>query len=79
MPGGQSLRQVQNLAWSAIFGLSTGHRIETMVTVTDNFTIQAIVCRGLEMPMRTGRRLHQQVGAMTRLALICDDVSIVSL
>ena len=79
MPGGESLRQVQDRAWPAIVELSARHRDETVVAVTHNFTIQAIVCRALEMPLRNGRRLRQQVGAMTRLAFIGDDASLVSL
>lgn len=69
MPGGESLSEVQRRAWSAVRGLVADHPDETVVAVSHNFTIQTIVCKVLDMPLRNFRRLRQDLGSITRLEL----------
>lgn len=65
MPGGESLSQVQERAWKAITELIAKHTDETVVAVTHNFTLQTIVSKVLEMPLRNSRRLRQDLGSIT--------------
>jgi broad specificity phosphatase PhoE len=79
MPGGESLLQVQQRAWPVIAELAQKHPDEAVVVVTHNFTIQAIVCRVLDMPLRNSRRLRQDLGGITRLELTSDRSILLSL
>ena len=79
MPGGESLSEVQERAWSAIEALLNDHPDETVVAVTHNFTIQTIVCRVLDMPLRNFQRLRHDVGSITRLELTDSRQTVVSL
>lgn len=79
MPGGESLLQVQQRAWPVIAGLAQKHPDDVVVVVTHNFTIQAIVCKVLDMPLRNSRRLRQDLGAITRLELTSDRSILLSL
>lgn len=69
MPGGESLSEVQGRAWSAVCGLLADHPDETVVAVSHNFTIQTIVCKVLGIPLHNFRRLRQDLGSITRIAL----------
>ena len=69
MPGGESLSEVQRRAWSAVCGLVADHPNETVVAVSHNFTIQTIVCKVLDIPLRNFWRLRQDLGSITRLDL----------
>ena len=79
MPGGESLAQVQCRAWSAVQRLLADHETETVVAVTHNFAIQAVLCGALEMPLRNFRRLRQDVGSISRLELTGSSSSLLSL
>ena len=79
MPGGESLLQVQERAWWAITEIMQKHPNDTVVAVTHNFTIQTVVCKVLDMPLRYSRRLRQDVGTITRLELSNSQNTLVSL
>ena len=55
------------------------HPNDTVVAVTHNFTIQTVVCKVLDMPLRYSRRLRQDVGTITRLELSNSQNTLVSL
>ena len=69
MPGGESLQELQLRAWGAVQTLSERHSQETVVAVTHNFAILAIICRALGVPLAQFRRFKQDVGAKTVLEL----------
>jgi len=69
MPGGESLMEVQTRAWKAVTQLAREHGEVTIVAVTHNFVIGAILCKTLETPLRNFRRLRLDVGSLTRLDL----------
>ena len=79
MPGGESLLQVQERAWWAITEIMQKHPKDTVVAVTHNFTIQTVVCKVLDMPLRYSLRLRQDVGTITRLELSNSQNTLVSL
>ena len=69
MPGGESLVQVQKRAWGAIEELAGRHPNDTVVAVSHNFTIQTVICRFLDVPLRNAQRFKQDIGSITRLEL----------
>ena len=79
MPGGESLQDVQHRSWTAITGLMDRHADDTVVAVTHNFTILTIVCRVLELPIHSRRRLQQDLGSLTRLDLTDSQMVVLSL
>ncbi len=79
MPGGESLRDVRERAWSTVKSLAERHHSETVVAVTHNFTIHAIVCTALGMPLNGFRKLRIDLGAITRLEVSGDRATLVSL
>jgi probable phosphoglycerate mutase len=72
MPGGESLRQVQERAWRAIESIRERHGDETVVIVTHNFVILTIVCRVLGLPLANFRSVRQDVGAVSLLELTAE-------
>ena len=65
MPGGESLYDVQARAWPAVQSLAERHESETVVAVTHNFTIHAIICAALDMPLNNFRKLRIDLGAIS--------------
>jgi broad specificity phosphatase PhoE len=63
MPGGESLQDVQDRAWAAIERLRHRRSEETVVVVTHNFVIHAILCRVLGLPLASFRRLRHDLAA----------------
>ena len=79
MPGGESLRRVRERAWPAVLSIAEGHASETVVAVTHNFTIHAIVCAALDMPLNNFRKLTIDLASITRLEISGDRATLLSL
>ena len=79
MPGGESLQDVQDRAWAAIERLRERHPEETVVVVTHNFTIHAILCQVLGLPLASFRRLRHDLGAKAILEVRDDRAIVISL
>jgi broad specificity phosphatase PhoE len=67
MPGGESLRDVQDRAWAAIQGMRERHPEDTVLAVTHNFVILTLLCRALGLPFAQFRRFRQHLAATTTL------------
>ncbi len=69
MPGsGESLLDVQARAWEAIERIRDAHEPDaTVVAVSHNFALHAIVCRALSIPLADFRRFQQDLASMTTL------------
>ncbi|MDP9238729.1 MAG: histidine phosphatase family protein [Chloroflexota bacterium] len=65
MPGGETLRQVQDRAWGAVGVMLEAHPHGRVVAVTHNFVILTLICRALELPLSEFRRLRQGLAART--------------
>jgi broad specificity phosphatase PhoE len=63
MPGGETLREVQERAWRFVERASASHSRETIVAVTHNFVILTLVCRALDLPLARFRRMRPVVGS----------------
>ena len=63
MPGGETLREVQDRAWRFVERAAADHARETVVAVTHNFVILTLVCRALDLPLSRFRRMRPAVGS----------------
>ena len=79
MPGGESLYDVRERAWPAVESLAERHESEIVVAVTHNFTIHAIICTALDMPLNNFRKLRIDLGAITRLEISGERITLLSL
>ncbi len=66
-PGGESLRQLQERAWSAIKGIEQTHPEDVVVAVSHNFAIRAILCRFLGLPLSRFHLLRIDLGSISVL------------
>jgi len=69
MPGGETLREVQERAWSAVERIATRHTGPTVAAVTHNFVISMLVCRALDLPIAGFRRMRPGLGSRTVIDL----------
>ncbi len=58
MPGGETLREVQDRAWDAVERICAAYPDGTVVAVTHNFVILTLVCRALGLPLAQFRRMR---------------------
>ena len=79
MPGGESMVDVQQRAWRAIGKLVESHPDTSVVAVSHNFTIKSIICKVLNIPLGTSRRLRLDLGAISQLDISEDRSWMVSL
>ena len=79
MPGGESLQDVQDRAWAVVERLRARHPEDTVVVVTHNFTIHAILCRVLGLPLASFRRLRHDLGARAVIDVRDDRAVVISL
>lgn len=66
-PGGESLAQVQERAWSVVEDLRERHREDTVVLVSHHFVLLTLLCRALGLPVGHFRRLRHTVAAVSML------------
>ncbi len=69
MPGGETLRQVQERAWAAVEAIRARHPDETVVAVTHNFVILTLLCRVLGLPLTHFRRFRHDLAAVSVVEL----------
>jgi broad specificity phosphatase PhoE len=80
MPGGETLREVQERAWATVLRLASGHPSGTVVAVTHNFVISMLVCRALDLPIEAFRRVGRPpVGSMCTIEIRETSSSVVRL
>jgi len=65
MPGGETLAEVQQRAWSAVERMHEAYRYGEVIAVTHNFVVLTIVCRAIGLPLGDFRRLRQALAAKT--------------
>lgn len=65
MPGGETLREVQERAWGAVARMRDAHRDGDVVAVTHNFVTLTIICAALDLPLSHFRRVRQALAAKT--------------
>lgn len=65
MPGGETLREVQERAWAAVGRMREAHPEGDVVAVTHNFVALTIICAALGLPLSQFRRVRQALAAKT--------------
>ena len=68
VPGGESLREVQQRAWSAVQRLVSQHPEGIIVVVGHYFALLTIICHGLNLPLLEMPRLRLDASSMSILA-----------
>jgi probable phosphoglycerate mutase len=63
MPGGESLRQVQERAWAALKSIRDRHADGLVAVVSHNFVILTLLCRVLDVPLAQFRHIRQDLAA----------------
>ncbi len=79
MPGGESLRQVQERAWAALDSIRGRHAEETVAAVTHNFVILMTLCRVLHLPIERFRGFRHDLGAVSVLELTAERETVLTL
>ena len=69
MPGGESLRQVQERGWAAVEAIRDRHPDETVAAVSHNFVILTLLCQVLGLPLARFRSLRHELAAVSVLEL----------
>lgn len=65
MPGGETLREVQDRTWPALERMRAAHPDGEVVAVTHNFVILTAVCRALNLPLAEFRRIRHGLASRT--------------
>jgi broad specificity phosphatase PhoE len=65
MPGGETLREVQDRAWAAVERIRQEHADAEVVAVAHSFVIATVVCRVLNLPLAEFRRLGHGLASRT--------------
>ena len=68
VPGGESLREVQERAWSAIQRMVSQHSDGTIVVTGHYFVLITIICRALTLPLLEMGRLRLDAASMSMLS-----------
>ena len=69
MPGGESLRQVQERAWNAVETIRDEHMDETVAVVSHNFVILTLLCRVTGIDLSDFRRVKHDLAAVSEIRL----------
>jgi probable phosphoglycerate mutase len=71
MPGGETLREVQDRAWPALERIAAAHTDADgdVVAVTHSFVIATSVCRAIGLPLANFRRVRAQVASKTTIEI----------
>jgi broad specificity phosphatase PhoE len=64
IPGGESMREVQQRAWSALEKIVKEHDDGNVVVVSHNLCIMALLCRIMKVELANFRRIRQDVAAI---------------
>ncbi len=67
MPGGETLREVQQRAWRFVERAAAANERGTVVAVTHNFVILTLACRALDLPLAGFRRMRPMVGSKSAI------------
>ncbi len=67
MPGGESLREVQQRAWGTIKRLANKHPDGALVVVSHYFAILTIICSALGLPLSQINRLRLGAGSISTI------------
>ena len=64
LPGGESMREVQERAWAALSEIISAHPVGNVVVVAHNLCNLALLCRIMKLDLSNFRRLRQDESAV---------------
>ena len=70
LPGGEGLDELQARAWSAIERVVAGRQSGAIVVVSHYFTILTVICRALDFPLTTLRRLRTNPASISMIGFV---------
>ena len=79
MPGGESMREVQERAWAAVEAIRDAHPEATVALVTHNFVLLTVLCRALDLPLARFRRLRHDLAAISLLDVTAERAVVVTM
>ena len=79
LPGGESVRQVQQRAWGAVQGIISRHREGSVVIVSHAIALQTVITAILGAPLSSFTRLRLGVASITLFHIDEEKASLVSL
>ena len=79
MPGGESLRQVQQRAWAALEAIREKYGDETVAVVSHNFVILTVLCRVMGIDLSAFRRVRHDLGAVSIMELNAERAVLLSM
>ncbi len=79
MPDGESLAQLQQRVWQVAQTILGHHVEDSVVVVSHNFSIVALLCRVLELPLAGFRRLRVGLGSLSTVDMRPDRCRLVHL
>ena len=68
-PEGNTLGEIQEIAWNTILKLNTKHQNESVLAVSHNFTILCLVAKVLDLPLINYRNFMVSLCSISRLIL----------
>jgi probable phosphoglycerate mutase len=79
MPGGETLREVQDRAWAAVERMRRAHPEGEVLAVTHNFVTLVVLCRAVGLDAGAFRRFRQALAARTVLDITPDGATLLQL
>lgn len=67
LPGGESMAELQERAWGALQNIFQSHPEGEVVVVGHGFTLATLICRALNLPLPSFRRLRLDAGGISVL------------
>jgi phosphoserine phosphatase len=65
LPGGESLLDVQARAWGFIESLRSNEEIDSVICVTHNFVVKALIARAIQLPLANISRFRLALGGIS--------------
>jgi probable phosphoglycerate mutase len=79
LPGGESLEEVQERAWSFLEALRGRGEFETVACVTHYFVLLSLICRALSLPLLRISRLRLGLGSCSVIEFRGERVQVMKL
>lgn len=68
-PSGETMTRLQSRCWSAIEEIVAAHREGTVIVVSHSFSIAAIICKAINLPLASFQNLNVQLASISELLI----------
>lgn len=73
IPGGETLRELQQRMVEAVEEIARSHPDASVVTVSHNLATRALLCHALHIPLASFRRIRHEVASLAEVEVRLDD------